>query len=91
MKRTPLRRKGKRGRADDKELARSRPIVWARDAGRCRYCNWRLHLDQAEFHHIGGRRGKRKHHPDNLMVLCHWCHVWVTENPKEAKERGFSR
>lgn len=26
---------------------------------------------------------------ENLAVLCRFCHSWVTQNPKEAKEQGW--
>ncbi len=95
MKRTPLRRKGKRGLADDAALDKARPIVWARDRGRCRRCNRILSIESRAvggMHHISGRKGPNRHDPDNLMLLCHLpCHRWVTDHPKEAKEQGFSR
>lgn len=26
---------------------------------------------------------------ENLVVLCRFCHTWITQNPKLAKEQGW--
>ncbi len=37
----------------------------------------------------GGVHGDAWLDEGNCMALCHWCHSWVTQNPKEAESSGF--
>lgn len=37
----------------------------------------------------GGVRGDDWVDPENVLCLCHWCHRWVTDHPKEAEEHGW--
>lgn len=43
-----------------------------------------------EVHELKSRaRGGSITDPDNCVPLCHECHRWVTENPKQAREDGW--
>ena len=46
--------------------------VRARDGFRCRSCGTRDHL---EVHHIRQRKDGGSNSPDNLVTLCHGCHM----------------
>lgn len=45
--------------------------------------------EASEVHHRAGR-GALLLAVETWIALCHGCHVWVTEHPSEAYERGFS-
>lgn len=43
-----------------------------------------------DIHEVKSRaRGGSITDIDNLVALCRPCHIWVTNNPKEAKEQGW--
>lgn len=43
-----------------------------------------------DIHEVKSRaRGGSITDEENLVALCRACHVWVTQNPKEAKEQGW--
>ena len=45
-----------------------------------------------EVHEVLSRaRGGDILDPDNCLALCHSCHRWVTEHPREATELGLLR
>lgn len=41
-------------------------------------------------HHAAGRVGKRLIDVKTFVALCGSCHIWVENNPEEAKEIGLS-
>ena len=43
-----------------------------------------------EIHHKAGKIGKLYTDDNNFLAVCRNCHTWIEENPKEAKELGFS-
>lgn len=54
---------------------------------------------QAKLQHCTGqstqvhhKKGRGEHHNDmsTWLAVCHNCHVWIENNPEEAKELGFS-
>jgi len=63
-------------------LRRDRGCLGARLPGTC--------SGGLELHHLTNRSQGRDDTPDNLLTLCSAHHRWVTENPAEATERGFS-
>ena len=54
--------------------------VRARDGFRCRSCGSRDHL---EVHHIRQRKDGGSDSPDNLIILCHGCHMAWHEGKKD--------
>lgn len=79
MKRTPLRRLGKRGKADREALAKLRHAVVFRDNHICQRCLksscWPLDL-----HHIQGRAQGGEHTLENLVTLGRPCHTAITDH-----------
>lgn len=43
-----------------------------------------------QVHHKSGRVGRNLIDIGKFLAVCHNCHKWIEEHPKEAKERGFS-
>ena len=64
--------------------------VRARDGFRCRSCGARDHL---EVHHIRQRKDGGSDSPDNLITLCHGCHMAWHEGKKDmvtlSSDPGF--
>ena len=64
--------------------------VKARDGFRCRSCGTRDHL---EVHHIRQRKDGGSDSPDNLITLCHGCHMAWHEGKKDrvtlSEDPGF--
>lgn len=46
--------------------------------------------EATEIHHAAGRIAGRLIDVSGFRAMCHDCHVWATEHPKEAIARGFS-
>ena len=44
-----------------------------------------------EIHHKASKIGKLYTDINNFLAVCRNCHTWIEENPKEAKELGFSK
>jgi 5-methylcytosine-specific restriction endonuclease McrA len=64
-----------------KELLKDNPT--------CAKCHARYAVD---VHELKSRaRGGSITDRDNLVVLCRPCHTWITQNPKEAVEQGWSK
>jgi hypothetical protein len=43
-----------------------------------------------DVHHKAGRISDNYLHMNRWIAVCRSCHKWIEENPKEAKELGFS-
>jgi hypothetical protein len=43
-----------------------------------------------QIHHRAGRIGEKLTDPANFLAVCHQCHVYIENNPEEAKEKGWS-
>lgn len=69
--------------------AQFRAIVFDRDKGRCRSCSRKViktidHVpEQAQVHHIHGRRGPLRHDDRAALLLCGSCHEKVTGKVNE--------
>jgi hypothetical protein len=46
--------------------------------------------EATELHHKAGRIGKLLINVMYFMAVCRECHVWIEQNPLEAKEQGYS-
>ncbi len=59
-----------------------------RVVGVLRRCTWKA----TEVHELLSRaRGGSIVEDANVASLCHWCHGWVTENPRLATMAGLQR
>lgn len=47
-------------------------------------------LKATEIHHQKGRIGDLLNNMNFFIALCHSCHEWCEQHPKQAKELGFS-
>lgn len=91
MKRTPLRRVGKKSRRDAQEMRAARLVLLERSGGRC---EGRGFSDLCtgvgtEAHHLCKRSRGGTNDPSNLVWLCHFCHVKTETNPAEALVAGL--
>lgn len=50
-------------------------------------CSLKAH----DVHHMSGRVGDNMLDTSNWLAVCRSCHTWIENNPKEAKELGFSK
>jgi len=86
-KATQLQDKTAAKRADEKQLAAMRLIVWAREKGHCKLCKRKviptlsLVPERGEVHHLRGRRvaPEDRYRSDRAVLLCAACHIDVTE------------
>lgn len=94
MKRTRLRRVGKRALTDREELAESAPSVITRARGRCEVqgptcTTWATDTP----HHIrprGAYFGLDRNQPSNLLAVCAPCHHQIHHvDPRWARANGF--
>jgi hypothetical protein len=46
--------------------------------------------DSQQIHHKKGRIGDLLTDPTHFLAVCHQCHVYIENNPIEAKEKGWS-
>lgn len=54
------------------------------------YCKRCEAAQATEVHELKSRaRGGSITDPDNCVPLCHECHRWITEHPKQALEDGW--
>lgn len=58
------------------------PVCQASIAPICTY-------SATQIHHKCGR-GSNLTNVDTFLAVCHQCHQWIENNPKMAKELGFS-
>lgn len=65
----------------------ARKIVRERADGRCEVCSSARGTD---MHHRRNRSQGGRWTPENLMLLCHSHHMWITVNPKQSREQGWS-
>jgi hypothetical protein len=61
-------------------------IATERDRGQCQRCG---RFGPVERDHRQGRDAYNTV-PSNLQCVCHTCHQWITEHPREAMEQGFT-
>jgi hypothetical protein len=47
--------------------------------------------EATDIHHMSGKIGDDYLDVNNFIALCRVCHVWVENNPTEAKELGLSK
>ncbi len=47
-------------------------------------------FDATEIHHKKGRIGDNLTDSNYFLAVCRNCHNWIEDNPKMAKEFGFS-
>lgn len=86
MKRTPLKRTGKKQTADTSEMRKARASLQARSNGVCEQCDA---ARATEAHHIKRKSQGGTNTLDNLVHLCGPCHWWVHANPAESANLGL--
>ena len=62
----------------------SHPFCEAKLSGICT-------AEATDIHHMSGKIGDDYLDVNNFIALCRVCHVWVENNPTEAKELGLSK
>lgn len=90
MKRSPLKRRSAKKKANDIEFAAVREVVLERDRG-CRLPMRHRCIGDLHVHHITRRSQGGTNDPWNLVALCAWAHLWVHEHPAQATEMGMLR
>uniref|UniRef100_UPI003F494464 HNH endonuclease n=1 Tax=Pseudonocardia sp. CA-138482 TaxID=3240023 RepID=UPI003F494464 len=63
----------------------ARPILAVRSGGLCEMCTG---ARPTEAHHRKNRSQGGTWALSNLLHLCHACHAWVTEHPRQAHDEG---
>lgn len=86
VKRSPIKRTGKKQTTDRAELNALHEQIMARSEGACEHCRERI---ATEKHHIKRRSQGGTNTLDNLAHLCRNCHWWVHANPKESAKLGL--
>ena len=87
MKRSPLRKIGKKGRRIQKELNAIRPMLEARSMGFCEHCGkhpqWVFTPDRPnlEPHHLDKNRNNNT--MENIIMLAPYCHDTYGHKPKD--------
>ena len=89
-KRTPIKKKSEK-RKNDEKLYKELRINFLNENSYCKAKLPGCTGMATECHHSKGRIGKNYLDVDTFVALCHSCHVWVTENSKEAIELGLSQ
>ena len=54
-----------------------------------KYCD-RCNNVATEIHHMKGREGNLLNDQEYFMATCRSCHIWIENNPNEAKKEGWS-
>jgi len=87
-----LRRVGKKAQRNMDELADARPALLERSRGRCE-AQWSQLCTGIGVHphHIVRRSQGGDNTPDNLLLVCYFCHDLIHHNPAEALVRGYLR
>lgn len=91
MKRSPLKRTGKKSNLDRAELALSKGEVLARSAGHCEAHDFSPHCTRVGtvLHHVKRRSQGGGNEPENLLWLCVPCHDAIHQNPELARKAGY--
>ena len=88
MKRSPLKRVGRRTKADQLELAEAHIALAYRCHGRCEICAGPFQVK----HHRASRGSEYsvlRNDASNLMALCTDCHAKIHSFPIWARELGY--
>lgn len=76
-----------KGQADRLAVYRKRKHKFMKANPYCKVCG----KDATDLHHIKGRIGKDLIDVDNFLAVCRGCHTKIEENPKWAKDNGYSK
>lgn len=91
-KRTPIRPRSKRKKADDREFQAARIIVLERDEYTCqlpRFMDGHHCRGELQVHHRRRRSQGGSNDSSNLLTLCQAAHQYVHDNPREAALFGL--
>jgi hypothetical protein len=68
-------------------IKKARELLYARSNRACEMCD---RARATEAHHRKNRSQGGDWSPENLLHVCHSCHVHVTTNPAAAREQGWA-
>lgn len=100
LRRTRIAQVGARAKREKFALDRFRKLVETNAGGNCQaripercVYTWPPHMrgQPKHAHHIQPRARGGTHDPENGLWVCALCHGWIHDNPKEARERGWTR
>jgi HNH endonuclease len=66
---------------------KARALLYERSNRACEMCD---RAPATEAHHRKNRSQGGRWSPENLIHVCHSCHVHVTTNPAAAREQGWA-
>lgn len=92
MRRTPLRRVGKKGQKDRREVDQARAELLFRSKGRCeaRFSDLCTGYG-AHAHHVLRRSQGGSNDPASLLWVCFPCHRKIHDEPLAATDAGLLR
>lgn len=85
LKRSPLAKVSKKYRAKLAQYGKVRRNYLAQKPA-CEVCRAKI---ARQIHHIKGRVGALMNDPTNFLACCAECHLWIHQNPSEARQKGF--
>lgn len=90
MKRTPLRRQGRKGKAAAKAVADQIPALFKRSGGKCERCGSRW--SAKDPHHLIPRQDRKGEHDlENLVYLCRSCHSRIHDHTVDDWDKWILR
>ena len=88
MRKSSYGRMRERQRAEEMHAARS--VLMARSLGRCEAAvSPQCTGVGAHAHHVRMRSQGGTNEPENLLLVCLFCHSHIHHNPADSYERGF--
>lgn len=82
----PIPKRTKKREKQEREYSRLRNEFLEQNK-HCARCNKKA----TQVHHVAGRVGGLLTDVTNFLPVCSPCHIWITENSKEAIELGLSK
>ncbi len=87
---TRIPRVGKKRQRDNDELADARPVLLERSRGKCEARFSDLCTGYGVVpHHVVRRSQGGDNSPENLLLVCWFCHALIHDNPTDAREKGL--
>lgn len=92
MKRTPLRKVGKKAQRERPAFDQARADLLLRSGGRCEGRDFSPHCTGVgtDAHHVRiADRDEGRHEADRMLFLCRACHQEAHANPRLARHAGL--